>query len=108
MIGFEGQVVDQQHQSDAQMQSPMASREDTASCVMALEAASLPCLHALCFKRLTALPTRLIRVSTRMKEMRGDRGRMVVLKKILLPTALRVDVDIFSCNVIPDLVWFIF
>lgn len=29
MIGFEGQVVDQQHQSDAHMQSPMASREDT-------------------------------------------------------------------------------
>ncbi|CAN6554800.1 hypothetical protein ACFX13_003366 [Malus domestica] len=42
----ERQVVDQQHQSDAQMQSQMAPREDMVSCVMALEVALLPCLPA--------------------------------------------------------------
>ncbi|KAB2602798.1 mediator of RNA polymerase II transcription subunit 28-like [Pyrus ussuriensis x Pyrus communis] len=42
----ERQVVDQQHQSDAQMQSQMAPRGDMVSCVMALEAALLPCLPA--------------------------------------------------------------
>ncbi|TQD98231.1 hypothetical protein C1H46_016185 [Malus baccata] len=42
----ERQVVDQQQQSDAQMQSPTAPREDMVSCVMALEAALLPCLPA--------------------------------------------------------------
>ncbi|PRQ23726.1 hypothetical protein RchiOBHm_Chr6g0264541 [Rosa chinensis] len=34
---------EQQHQSDAQMQSP---KDDMVACVMALEAASLPCLPA--------------------------------------------------------------
>ncbi|KAM1453627.1 hypothetical protein ACFXTH_003186 [Malus domestica] len=42
----ERQVVDQQHQSDGQMQSQMAPREDMVSCVMALEVALLPCLPA--------------------------------------------------------------
>ncbi|XP_068321847.1 mediator of RNA polymerase II transcription subunit 28-like [Pyrus communis] len=42
----ERQAVDQQQQSDAQMQSPTAPREDMVSCVMALEAALLPCLPA--------------------------------------------------------------
>ncbi|XP_009335399.2 mediator of RNA polymerase II transcription subunit 28-like [Pyrus x bretschneideri] len=42
----ERQAVDQQQQSDAQMQSPTAPREDMVSCVMSLEAALLPCLPA--------------------------------------------------------------
>ncbi|KAJ7977583.1 mediator of RNA polymerase II transcription subunit 28-like [Quillaja saponaria] len=42
----EGPVVDQQHQLDSQLQSLPSSREDMVSCVMALEAALLPCLPA--------------------------------------------------------------
>lgn len=41
------QVVDQQHTVDQQLpSSPPPSKDDMVSCVMALEAALLPCLPA--------------------------------------------------------------
>ncbi|CAL8176816.1 unnamed protein product [Prunus armeniaca] len=43
----ERQAADQQqHQIDAQMQSPQPQKEDMVACVIALEAALLPCLPA--------------------------------------------------------------
>lgn len=39
-------VVDQQHTGDAQLPSSPPSKDDMVSCVMALEAALLPCLPA--------------------------------------------------------------
>ncbi|RZC13083.1 Mediator of RNA polymerase II transcription subunit 28, partial [Glycine soja] len=40
------QVVDQQHMGDPQLPSSPPSKDDMVSCVMALEAALLPCLPA--------------------------------------------------------------
>nr|XP_023920367.1 mediator of RNA polymerase II transcription subunit 28-like isoform X1 [Quercus suber] len=42
----ERQMLDQQHQIDQQMQSSPPPRDDMIACVMALEAALLPCLPA--------------------------------------------------------------
>ncbi|KAJ7972976.1 mediator of RNA polymerase II transcription subunit 28-like [Quillaja saponaria] len=42
----ERQAVDQQHQLESQVQSSPSPREDMIACVMALEAALLPCLPA--------------------------------------------------------------
>ncbi|XP_059437819.1 mediator of RNA polymerase II transcription subunit 28 [Corylus avellana] len=42
----ERQLVDQQHQIDPQLQSSPPARDDMVACVMALEAALLPCLPA--------------------------------------------------------------
>ncbi|KAE8009465.1 hypothetical protein FH972_005902 [Carpinus fangiana] len=42
----ERQLVDQQHQIDPQLQSSPPPRDDMVACVMALEAALLPCLPA--------------------------------------------------------------
>lgn len=42
----ERQAVDQLHQIDSQLQSSPPPRDDMIACVMALEAALLPCLPA--------------------------------------------------------------
>ncbi|KAG6645033.1 mediator of RNA polymerase II transcription subunit 28-like [Carya illinoinensis] len=42
----ERQAVDQPHQIDSQLQSSPPPRDNTIACVMALEAALLPCLPA--------------------------------------------------------------